>query len=273
MLQNHNNTLSNEEYFAHPALNASAIKMILENPYNYFNNIKKPQSKSMEFGEKVHKLVLESDLEYLRDKKTKVVIEPQFGPLTLKANKEAKSLFYDDNKDNYIVTQQEYDCAKSLLDSQFGYFFSKENKENGFVENVYFGKILGYDFKCKPDFFLPDLRICIDLKTTTDSHERSFLNSVLAFKYHIQAYIYSNILGIEPDSFIFIVVEKETPYYASSYLVSEFFELAEKEIKKAIDILEHKEIYNKNVRIHGIENNECIYIKNLSLPAYLMMHD
>lgn len=264
--------LSNEEYFGHSAFNASSIKTILENPYNYFNGIEKPKTKSLEFGEKVHKLVLESDLEYLTSGE-RIVVEPNFGNLTLKANKVSKQEFLANNANNYIVSKNEFDCAKSLIDSQFGeLFFNADNRKNGFVETCYFGKIFDYSFKCKPDFFIPNLNVCIDLKTTNDSHERDFLQSVIKYKYYIQAYIYSKILEIPKENFIFVVIEKEPPYYIGCYTVSQFFDLAEKDVLFALEIIKNKHLFNANIRIHDFSaNSEINYIKDLQIPTFLMV--
>lgn len=263
--------MSNSEYFAHNALNASAIKLILEKPYNYFNGIHKEQSASMAFGERVHKLILESDMQTTSDNK-KVVIMPNFGPQTKKENKEAKATFLKENEHNFIVSEEEFMCAKSLIDSQFGVYFSQEYKSVGFVETAYFGQIFNYDFKCKPDFFIPDLKLCIDLKTTTSVSELDFTRSCVAFKYYIQAFIYCKILNIPASNFVFLAIEKEPPYYASAYTLESFFDLAEKEIKESLYILENQHIYNKNVLIHSYDNksNNVSYVKSIPLPAYLI---
>lgn len=109
------------EYFANPALSASKITQILKNPYDYFNDIK-IESKSLEFGSEVHKLVLESDLNTLHNG-AKVVIEKDFGDLRSKNAKEAKEAFYNENKNNFIVSQEAFNCAKTLLQSELGAFF------------------------------------------------------------------------------------------------------------------------------------------------------
>ena len=79
------------DYFNHKeAFSTSDIKTILDNPYNYFHGIKKEASKSMDFGTHVHKLILESDISKMETHEgQKIVIQPNFGPQTLKANKEA----------------------------------------------------------------------------------------------------------------------------------------------------------------------------------------
>lgn len=260
--------MTNEEYFAHEALSASKIKQILDCPFNYFNNIEKAQTGDMEFGEKCHKLVLESDLEKTRDGQ-KIVVMPDFGKLTLKANKEAKEKFLVDNAENYLVTQEQFDCAKSVLESPLGNYF----KIDGLSEEARFGKVLGRDFKCKADYLIPNyngISLCIDLKFVRSINEYDFLSAVKNYGYHIQAYIYSQILGV--DNFLFITVEKTYPYILTAYeLDSSWADIAKKQIEKAFSILDNKEIYNKKYKIHGFtQDSEPILIQTLTPPAWLM---
>ncbi len=50
-------------------------------------------------------------------------------------------------------------------------------EESLFVEDTEFGIIR----KCRPDYYREDLGIVIDLKTTKDSSDRSFANSIVNF--------------------------------------------------------------------------------------------
>lgn len=255
------------EYFSHPALSASKITQILKSPYDYFNNVTY-ESKSLDFGSEVHKLVLESDLNHLHSGE-KVVIEKDFGDLRSKSARELKEAFYNENQGSYIVSQEAFNCAKTLLDSELGAFF----KYKGIREKPYFDKIMNRDFKCKPDFLLENFKygndyvnLCIDLKTCVSNTEKSFTQSVINYGYHIQAYVYSKIL--KADSFLFITIEKGTYNLACYYLDSAWFERAEQDIKEAFEILDNKEKYNKKVRMFKDENNELTLIKRLEMPLY-----
>lgn len=261
--------MTNEEYFKHEALSASKIKMILNNPYNFFNGIEPAKNPSMEFGEKVHKLILESDLKKTFDGKD-IVVEPNFGKMTLKVNKEAKEKFLECNKDNYIVSEDEFLCAASVLESPLGALF----KLKGEREKAYFGKILGRDFKCKPDFYLQfaelngkKTSICIDIKTCQDISEHMFTRNVANFGYHIQNYIYSNILNCE--TFLFIAVDKNTKQVACYNLTSDWLSKAENDILKAFSIIDNEQIYNQKCRVFDVdEYNNPVYIKELAMPSY-----
>lgn len=256
------------EYFSHPALSASKITQILRSPYDYFNDVKL-ESKSLDFGSIVHKLVLESNLDALLNGQ-KVVIEREFGDLRSKAAREEKEAFYAKHCNDYVVSKEAFECAKTLLESDLGAFFQYK----GVREKPYFDKVLGREFKCKPDFFLENFKygkdnvnLCIDLKTCVSNTEKGFTQSVMSYGYHIQAYVYSKIL--KADSFLFITIEKGTNNIACYYLDSAWFEKAESDIKEAFEILDNKEKYNKKVRVFKDENNELTLIKKLDMPLYL----
>lgn len=269
------------DYFANKeALSTSDIKQILENPYNYFNGIKKEPSKSMEFGTIIHKLVLESNLDSMTTNDDKrIVVAPEFGNLTLKANKEAKAKFMAENAHNYIVNNEHLECAKSVLDSPMGILF----KQKGEAESAYIGtidKFSGVKFRCKADYFLENFKgrnLVLDLKTTQSSEANSFLRDIANFKYYIQAYIYSKLLGAE---FKFVVVENKSPYMVASYglasgnlsISQEWQDIAEREIEKALNILKNKDAYNHAYRVFGIENNETLKYKDFPLPPSWLLY-
>ena len=260
--------MTNIDYFNHPALSASKIKLILKNPYYYFNDIQEPTSPNLEFGEKVHKLVLESDLSNTKENQ-KVIVLPDFGDLRLKKNKEAKEIFYSDHANDYIVTSEQFECAKAVLESPFNMFFNDSDSKH---EHIEFGKIFDCDFKCKADCFIPkrdNINLCIDLKTCNDISERAFTNSVLSFGYHIQSYIYKQLLSCE--TFLFVCIDKNTKQVACYNLADDaWMNRASMDIQKALHILENKDIYNKPYKVFGIDDtNNPIYIKDLPPPSYL----
>lgn len=72
------------------------------------------------------------------------------------------------------------------------------------VPNI--GEIEGRTFKCKADVLNHDLKMIIDLKTTSKGIDE-FKYSARNFYYNSQAYIYSKLFGYE---FAFVVVTKPT---------------------------------------------------------------
>jgi hypothetical protein len=70
--------------------------------------------------------------------------------------------------------------------------------------------------KCKPDIRVPSLGLLIDLKTTTDASPEAFKWSAKKFNYHLQAAHYldvsNSIDGKNYKTFLFVAVEKSSPY-------------------------------------------------------------
>lgn len=263
--------MTESEYFAHPALSASKINQILKCPYDYFNKVTY-ESKALDFGSEVHKLVLESDLKKLNDGRL-VIVEPEFQDLRSKAGKAEREAFETKHANDYIVSKEAFECAETLLNSELSGFFRFE----GIRETPFFGEVLGRDFKCKPDLFLPnfkygneDVNVCIDLKTCISNTERSFIQSIISYGYHVQAFIYSQIL--KADNFLFITIEKATYNIACFYLDSLWFDKAINDIKEAFNIIDNKNKYNKKIRVFKDESGDTTFIKKIELPNYLKLN-
>jgi exodeoxyribonuclease VIII len=73
----------------------------------------------------------------------------------------------------------------------------------------------GILLKCRPDKFITDRRLVIDLKTCVDSSPEGFARSAYAFGYHRQAALYIDgmmELTGEQFGFMFIAVQKTAPF-------------------------------------------------------------
>ena len=81
--------------------------------------------------------------------------------------------------------------------------------------------------KCKgrPDAFIEEKNLIIDLKTTISAHPSEFQKSIWNYRYHEQAAFYS--MGLKAlygadkfDKFLFIAVENKAPYCSATYFLS-----------------------------------------------------
>ncbi len=83
-----------------------------------------------------------------------------------------------------------------------------------------------------------DVKYLVDLKTTAKSLE-DFKKSATWMLYNQQAYVYSQIFGV--DEFYFLVIEKEFPYEVGIFKASEqFLGRGEYEFKRSVEIYEEK---------------------------------
>jgi len=194
------NIIPNEvDYFSIPALSKSALDQVAISPANYrhwLENPKKP-TPAMEFGTLVHEAILEPEKLMFREfqeKKNKALI-------------------------NNLI--QARNISKALFDSIYGKLF-----KDGLAEKIYLCLINLESFKCKIDYIRPKDGIIIDVKTTADSSEKAFLNSVLKYRYHVQEALYREIAernGITINHFIFIVIEKKEPCLIRAYMLNDEF--------------------------------------------------
>ena len=76
--------------------------------------------------------------------------------------------------------------------------------------------------KCRPDWLLGgDNPAILDLKSTEDASPDGFTRSAYKYRYHVQAAWYLDgleaALGVKPDVFMFLAVEKSAPYAPAFY--------------------------------------------------------
>ena len=205
--------ISQQEYREAEGLSASDCKALLDDAYSYKMGIRPPKSKALGLGSAIHCLVLEPQ-NFERD----FIVMPE----DLNARtKEGKAL------------KAELEArAEAVLGSEIGDFF-----KNGFAEQSYFGEVFGRPAKCRPDYFLEQAKIVIDLKTTAKggSEPNAFAKACATYNYHLQARFYMELLGAE--RFLFVAVEKEAPYRIGCYeLDIPALELGKQKIERAYGI-------------------------------------
>lgn len=104
----------------------------------------------------------------------------------------------EDNKDKKFITKEQYNKCRTIVDSLVNnrftkkYFTSYDNVDVVNQLEIYW-KMLGNDFKCKLDKIIIDnvnhTIQPIDIKTT-GKHTTKFIDSLIAFRYDIQASLY-----------------------------------------------------------------------------------
>lgn len=243
--------MKQEVYRELDAVSASDIKLALENPLLYKNKYSKPKTDSMLLGSLIHCLVIEPDQfnKYYR------VMDSTL------SKRDITKLQKDVNET--LIMESLYNEAKnvsdSLLSSNIGNLF-----KGGFGEASYIKECYGVKCKVRPDYFLPEKKIIIDLKTTKfgGANPNAFQKTIANFKYYIQASFYLDVL--QADKFFFVAVETEYPYMIGLFeLDNVALDLGRDKIKKGIEIIKNIDRYT-NVYVDS--KNERLH--TLSLPAY-----
>jgi len=82
----------------------------------------------------------------------------------------------------------------------------------------------GLECKCRPDFLLDDGSTIVDLKTTESASPADFMQSIVKFRYHVQAAWYlhgvEQATGKRPEQFVFVAVEKRPPFACAVYVAA-----------------------------------------------------
>lgn len=244
--------MSNSEYRQYPAISASDIKQILDNPYLFKLGVQPKRTQALQdrlnFGSAVHCLTLEPD-NFERDF---VVI--------------GRGQRIAENEKRIVIGQAPYDKACKVADyvrnlPQFLAF-----KKDCAKEQSYTGEISGVPIKCRPDI-LKDFggrRLIVDLKTCSAGglENGKFVKSIAQYRYYIQASVYMKITGAQ--RFIFLAVDIEN-------LISGFYELDKPSIEFGdSEVLRALEIYKNIDKINSIvTNTDENFVQMVTLPNYV----
>jgi hypothetical protein len=83
----------------------------------------------------------------------------------------------------------------------------------------------GLMYRVRPDRLIvnseEDPLAILDWKSCKDASERAFRSDFWKYKYDLQAVFYCDVLGITPDNFFFVAIEKEYPYNTAVYSLGE----------------------------------------------------
>ena len=200
------------------------LKYILNNP--------QPATPAMALGSAIHMSVLEP--EKFNDN---YVVSPKFDRRT-KQGKEDYKEFINNNLLKTTISETDFEIIEQITLKLMRDDLIKGLLQNGESEKIIAWNNPDYDIKCKGmlDYYRKNDGIIIDLKTTHDSSTRSFINSILKFKYHKQAAFYRDAVGA--DEFYIIAVEKSPPYSFNIFQISDGL------------LNEGRSLYNKDLEIY-----------------------
>jgi exodeoxyribonuclease VIII len=255
----------------------SGLDLIARSPAHYWAKYLDPKRKFEEptqallDGSFVHTAVLENHLLSQR-----FAVLPKIDRRT-NAGKEEWNTFLTFNKGRQFVTQETWDMGLAVAESLYKHpTASKLLSTDGEVESpiewtmpvtISDGSSVMVPCKAKPDKLLVN-HVILDLKTTDNAHPAIFGRSAHKYRYPVQAAWYTDghyyAKGHYPEAFIFICVEKESPYCVSVLFADN-------------TVLEHgRKLYQKDLAVYA----ECLKFNQwhgyptdvmpLSLPAYAL---
>jgi hypothetical protein len=203
----------------------SGLKLVNKSPAHYeyeyliirqSEEYDEEKSDALIFGSAFHTFVLENHL--FADQ---FVISPKFSG---SGSRMAKKTFLENNKGKFPLSLENYIKIEGMANS------IKKNKLlqdllnpfNCLIEHPFYwtNPETGVKCKIKPDVYNTFKRIVLDLKSTEDASTEAFRRDARKYRYNIQAPFYFEGLmhnGMNPDSFIFVAVEKTPPYLVNLF--------------------------------------------------------
>ena len=217
-------SIPNADYHAGPGLSSSDVKLILRSPahYRHQKSVTQKPSSDLLFGSLVHDLVGDpagwAERWMVVDASTR----------TTNRYKDAVS----NNPGKQCILAGEFsqaeDVAHAVFESpivgdcvlntgrQIGHLLDGATLEH----SIYWQQ---QDVLCKarPDIWLRDKRVIVDLKTTRNAEPDAFLRDAVRYGYHTSAAWYMRavaaVTGEPVDAWLWLVVEKEPPYAVQVY--------------------------------------------------------
>lgn len=234
------NHMNDHHYHRSPRIGRSGLQLFARSPRHYWaeyldpNRVWKEPTKAMRIGTALHSAVLEPETV-----KEKIAIEPDRWPTKAECGvsiEQQKLEFYQQNRRKTILTSTEQSLVKSMYTAVMSHPVAVELLgRRGEIEKVglFDHPLTGSPSKIKPDKYILDENLVIDLKTTDDASAGSFAKSCVNYWYHVQSAWYLDglhaINGVMPRGFVFIAVEKEPPYAVAIYYAPpEMIELGRK---------------------------------------------
>jgi len=172
-----------------------------------------PSTPTQLFGTLVHSLILEPD-----------TFEARYAIVPEEMNKRKKEweIFQNEHVGKTLVSGEDYKRAKGMQAAVYRNKNAAALLKNGVAEKDIFAHDpeTGSLIKIRPDYYIRNAGIILDIKTTIDARTEAFQRDVYKFKYHVQDALYRDVAdwaGYLVEKFIFIAVEKEPPYGVALY--------------------------------------------------------
>lgn len=248
------------DYHAHEAVSKSLLDQMARTPHHaraYLDGARTEPTKAMEFGTALHSAVLEP-----------AVFANNYqlfdGDRRIKAGKAE----YDDliRIGKTPISSADYNIIQAMQHSVANHPLACKLLSYGEAEqSVFWNHNVGVQLKCRPDWWIREVGIVVDLKTTEDASPAGFARSVAKYRYHVQAAHYMD--GCRAEQFLFIAVEKKAPYAVAVYELDKEA-LAEGRRLRDRDVLRYQSCAEFGVW-PGYSDEATI----LSLPSYAIQGD
>lgn len=216
------NDMPNDDYHSNPGLSKSSLDLVNKSIQHLVQRqLVRTETPAMVLGTAVHSAVLEPDNwpdAYMRgpnaDARSKewlqaAEIARKMGDTIMKpADYDKVELMADQVHQNHDPVIKAIKAGQGIAEGSL------------FTSHPTTGMLL----KVRPDYILPELKICADLKTTMDASPAGFASSCGKFRYDVQAALYTDCLAQTYGgewTFVFIAVENRPPWNVAVYTLGD----------------------------------------------------
>lgn len=199
-----------EIYHNTNAISHSAIKTMGLSPskYRYELEHKRPESPAMIMGTAIHMAVLEPN-----EFESTYRVQPKFDRRTKIGKSEAEA-WDAENSDRVGITQDDMNTIMKVHNKIYDCEKFNSLVKTGIKESSFFSTWENTDryVRCRPDNFIAEKGIVVDLKTTDCASPRIFKSDIRKYSYMTQAAWYCHIIslatGVDVDTFVILAAEK-----------------------------------------------------------------
>lgn len=249
-----------------PSLSASGAKIILDECPAKFRHqnlrlnpaAEREETKALSVGQAAHTWILQGE-------RFAEMIAVMPADLTLQSA--AGKAFAADAKEagKTLIRAKEFEQIQAMREAVLRCEWAQLAFSRGAPERSLFAvdAETGVWLRCRPDFLPDAMRFIPDFKTARSCAPADFERAVIDYGYHIQAAHYLAVIeaatGERPESFFFIVQEKEPPYLVSVCTLDDDAlhwgrQLARRAIRTFADCLSRDRWpgYDRNVSMIGL---------------------
>jgi hypothetical protein len=151
-------------------------------------------------------------------------IEPRFGDCRVTANKVKRAEWHALHVDKTLISADDAETIDAMCSAVRAHPLASRMIRDGEPELTirWADEETGLECRARADYYVPSLRMVVDVKSTVDASAEEFRRSVAKYGYHRQDALYRAAFAAvrEPvDHFVFVAVEKTAPFGVAIYTV------------------------------------------------------
>lgn len=211
---------TNAEYHSlgKEVISASGLKQIAKKSVaHYLSSTGIKETDSMRLGTAVHSKILEPE-----NYDNEIAVLPDLN-LRTKDGRAERDAFEENNKEKTIIRTEDLDIIQGIYNNFRNHPLAPRLLNNAKIEFSHYGEIQNIPVRCRPDAYIEQTGVIIDIKTCQDNSPKAFKSDVYKYGYHIQAAFYCEALKaildkpFSPHDFRFIAVETNYPFSCEVY--------------------------------------------------------